>query len=215
MRPVTPIQVAEIPLVEANYLRATVQQIWEDMAILLGGSVLIGLCALPVILLVWWMRSSLFWAVADFTVVPAWVACCYLAGRTPVNRKPYLADFFAALVRYYWQSCLLGLPTAILLVMVLVSFPLLAGATSLLLAVGVGFQIIGLFIVLAVFIFAVPILGNFQVKVQQAWLYGLALLLRNPMVALWTFGDGVSAGNRRQCAGVGGVVDHPPDFYPI
>lgn len=43
---------------------------------------------------------------------------------------------------------------------------------------------IALFIVLAVFIFAVPILGNFKVKVQQAWLYGLALLLRSPIVAL-------------------------------
>lgn len=94
MRTVTPIQVAEIPLVESSYLRGVVLQIWEDMAVLLDGSLLIGLSALPAILLVLWTRNSLLWVAADFTVAPAWVACCYLAGRTPVNRKPYLADFF-------------------------------------------------------------------------------------------------------------------------
>lgn len=184
MRAVYPIRIADVSLDGTNYVRSTVVQIWEDMAVFFGGSLLIGLSILVVAMLVWSVGCNVLWATSLFTLAPAWTAFCYMVGCATINRKAGLGDFMAAFVRYYWQSCLLALPVVVLLVTVLVSFPLLTGAPTVLLAMGVVFQIAALGIAIAVYIFAAPILATAQVNAQQAWTYGLVLGLRHPIVAL-------------------------------
>lgn len=184
MPAVSPIKLAEISLVEANYVRETIVQIWEDMVMLLCGSLLVALSALPTVVLIWLTGYGPWLAVGLFPVAPAWVACCYMSGRTTIYGEAHLGDFVAALVHCFWRSCVLVLPVVLLLVMVSVGLSLEAGGPALLFTVGVVFQLVALCVAASVFLFAAPILGLFQVACLQAWSYGLALLLRNPLVAL-------------------------------
>jgi uncharacterized membrane protein YesL len=184
MRAAGPIKVADISLDEATYVRVTVVQIWDEMAVLLCGSLLVALSVVPTVLLIWWTGYGPWPAIGLFTLAPAWVACCFMIGRATIYGRASLNDFVAAFLQYFWRSCLLALPIIVLLVMVSVGLPALTEAPPFLCTVGIVFQLLALFILVTVFSFAVPILSIFQVTLFQAWSFGLVLVLRNPLVAL-------------------------------
>ena len=212
---VSPIKVAEIWLVEANYLRGTVVQIWEHMAILLCGSLLVALSVLPMILMVLLTGYSTMLATCLFTLAPAWVACCYMTGRTTIYSKSTLGDFLAALVHYYWRSCVLAIPIVILVVMLRISFPFLNSVPTLIFTVGIVFQILALFIAFCVFIFAAPILGLFQVNVFHAMAYGLVLMLRSPLMAIGLVSMAFLLGMLANVLGAGMWLIIPLIFIPF
>ena len=214
MRAVRPIKIADLSLAETSFIRRTFAQIWEEMAVLLCGSLLVALSALPVALLVVGTGWRPLLALGLFTVVPAWVACCSMAGQASVSRKPRLSDFWAAFVGFYWQSCLLVLPVAALLVIVLISLPMLAGP-SLPVVAGAAFALVTFAVALMIVIFAAPILSLFQVDVRQAWAYGLVLALRNPLVAPGLLALGVLLVPAAERLGLGIWLIIPLVFIPF
>ena len=169
---------------EATYLRVTIGQIWEEMAVLLCGSLLVAVSAVPALLLIWLTGYGPWAAIGLFTLAPAWVAGCYMAVGSPSTGQASLNDFVAAFVQCFWRSCRLALPIIALLVMVSVGLPALNGAPELLFTIGIVFQLVALSILVAVLSFAIPILSLFQVTLIQAWSFGLVLVLRNPLAAL-------------------------------
>ena len=184
MRAARPIKVADLSLDGAAYVRVTIGQIWDEMAILLCGSLLVAVSAVPALLLIWLTGYGPWSAIGLFTLAPAWVAGCYMSGRTTIDGQASLKDFVAAFVQYFWRSSLLALPIIVLLVMVSVGLQALTPAPEFLFTVGIVFQLVALFVLVSVFSFAAPILSLFQVTLIQAWSFGLVLVLRNPLVAL-------------------------------
>jgi len=185
LRPVTPIQAVQIPVADANYVKHTLVQLWDELPLLLVGALLVDLLAVPAALVfVLTGNVPLVSAVSLFTVIPAWSGFCYMVGRNAAQFKPYLGDFLSAFLHYYWRSCLLGIPLAILLPAVLVTLPWLAKSPPTLVVTGITLQVIALLVVCMLLSHALPLLACFDLPLRQVAANSLVLVLRWPWVGL-------------------------------
>lgn len=184
MPAIVAVRAAEISVDDENYVRCTLTQLWEELPLLLCGTLFVALAALPSLLLLGNTRLiPLASLAAALTAAPAWTAYCYLAGRNAVQRKPRLSDFPGALIHYYVRSCLLAIPLALLSTALLATLPGLTGSTPLLAVSGIVFQMLSLLILFLLGIYAFPLLALFDLSLRQAWTNSLILLLRWPLVA--------------------------------
>jgi len=185
MRPVVPARASDIPVRDASYVRVTLAQMWDEAPLFLVGGLLVDLSAVPAILIFLLIgHIPLATVVGLLAVVPAWAGYCYMIGRNALQFKPYLGDFLSAVLHYYGRSCLLGIPFVVLLPMVLITLPWLAGNPPPLVVTGITLQVIALLVVCMLLSHALPLLACFDLPLRQVAANSLVLVLRWPWVGL-------------------------------
>jgi uncharacterized membrane protein YesL len=184
MRPIAPITASEITVRDADYVRVTLAQLWEELPILIAGGILLALLAMPAAWLAANGMAPPAAALGVALVAPLYTALCYLAGRNAVGDKPRLSGMWSALAHYYTRSCLLMLPLAALLAAARMTLPLLGAALPILVITGIALQAIAALVACLLAIHAFPLLALFDLPLRQVWLYSLALVMRRPLVAV-------------------------------
>ncbi len=180
----SPLRLTDIQIEERTFAHFTFQLIWSEAPLLLLGALLLGLSAVPG----WYIWANLgYIPVVSLLVllgpIPVWTAMCYPLGRAATGRVAQVRDaglaFWHGYARILWAS----LPVLLGLNLWLASLPLLERDPPLAVVAGVTVNF-GVTLLLGVTtLFALPVLIMFDLPVVRAWLYGLALAIRWPMVS--------------------------------
>jgi hypothetical protein len=184
MRTIQPIRASQIPVEDANYVRVTLDQMWQELPALVVGSLLLALaCALPLLLALagLWLPAVLLVALAT---LPVWTAYCYLLGRNAAGFKPYLGDMLSAARHYYGRSCLLGIPALVLGTALGHLWPLLPPDPPLGVVAGLTVQALLLLGVAMLLVHALPLLALFDLTLGQVWSDSVVLVLAWPLAAI-------------------------------
>ncbi|MCE7984295.1 MAG: hypothetical protein DYG89_24235 [Caldilinea sp. CFX5] len=204
IHPITPLRTAEISIDDATYVGATLAQLWEEMPLLLLGSLLVAGSIAPG----WWLVVT-GGVVAPaciggiFVCAPLWTAYCYLVGRHAVGYKAHLRDLGRAFVHYYRRALVIAIPVAILAILVHIALPVAVQAGSVLVVAGVTVQVIALCGVILLTLHALPLLALFDLPLRQVWAVSLALVVRWPLVALGLAAMAFLGGSLARLLGLG------------
>lgn len=181
----SPLRLSEILVDEHSYARFTGLLIWHEAPLLLLGAVGMGLASVPA----WYIWANMGYVpVVSLLVLtgplPLWTALCYPLGRAATGRPARLGDLGRALWTGYTRILLTGLPALLLLNLWVAATSLLSPQTPVPVLAGVTVHL-GVAVAMGLItIFALPVLILFNVPVHRAWLYGMALTFRWPMVSL-------------------------------
>lgn len=181
----TPLKLTEIPITARNYVRSSLWLLWREALLLALGGVGLALASVPV----WYVLThSGHVPVASLLAllgpIPLWTALCYPLGRAVAGRSARLGDAGKALWLGYVRILLLALPVLLALNLSVRASSLLAPETPWLVQAGVTVNF-GVTLVLGLItLFALPALILFDLPATRAWMYGMALALRWPLVSL-------------------------------
>ncbi len=181
----SPLRITDIQIEERTFAHFTFRLIWSEAPLLLLGALLLGLSAVPG----WYIWANLGYVpvvslLALLGPVPVWTALCYPLGRAATGRIAHVRDTGIAFWHGYGRILWTGLPVLVGLNIWLASLPLLAQDPPLIVIAGITVNFGVTLLLGLVTLFALPVLIMFDLPVVRAWLYGLALALRWPMVSM-------------------------------
>lgn len=183
MRPLVPIRESEIAVTDGNFVHETWQQNWQELALLLIGSVVIVAAASPAVffLMVGMGWLALLWL--SIAAIPLLAGYSYQIGRNAVGYKPRFSDLFRGAYVYAGRSIVIGLPMGILAAMVVAMLPVLAQSPPPIIVAGLMLNCAALFVVTLLTTHALPLLALFDLPLRDAWRYSLVLVIRWPYVS--------------------------------
>jgi len=182
---IIPIRASQISLEGTNYVKRTLKDLWEELPLLVLGSLLMDLAAVPAVLILFLTRNvPLASVIGLLTIMPAWVGYCYTIGRNAVGFKLHFGDLLSASLHYYGRSSLLGIPSVILLLAVMITLPWLSKDLPMLVVIGIALQAIALLFSCLLLIHALPLLACFDLSLRQALVNSLILVMRWPIIAV-------------------------------
>ena len=179
-----PIRLEEVHIDERTYVRFTAELIWSEALRLATQAVLLITAVLPA----WWVMvnsgpvpiASLW---AWLLPVPMWAAFSHPVGRAATGRSTPWPDVLRTFATRYPQALLTSLPLLLVLNLWVAAANLQGSHPPLFVTAGVVANL-GMTMVLAVVtLHALTVQVLFDLPVQRAWQYGLALTLRWPTVS--------------------------------
>ena len=181
----TPIRLVEIPVRDGTYARFTLQLIWQEAPLLLWGALALVVSGVPAWFV--WMNTGQV-PVASLLLllgpIPVWTALCYPVGRAATGRIAHFHDAGKALWLGYVRILAAALPPLVVINLWMATSALATLDPPLWVIAGVTANL-GVAVVLTlVTLITLPILILFDLPLPRAWMYGLALTFRWPIVSL-------------------------------
>ncbi len=212
----TPIRIPDILVRERTYASFTLRLLWSEAPLLLLGAVGLGVASVPAWFI--WVNLGHVPVVSLLALLgpmPVWTALCYPLGRAATGRPARFGDFGKALWLGYARVLLAGLPFLTALNLWVAATSLLAAQPPLWVAAGVTANF-GVAVALGMAtLFALPTLVLFDLPAPRAWLYGLALAFRWPLVSLGLLALAFLLGLGARALGLAGWVLWPMALLPF
>jgi len=161
---------------DKTYVKETAIALWESLPWVIGAGFMLALVSLPAVLLVTLGLLGPGIVLGALTTGPGWAAMTSLLAsvlvRTPGTS---LLDFFRAFWRYFTRAAILGGLMAMPLLAAVITLPFLAlQPVPAVVWAGLGADLAGLFLLVALYLYAFP-----QIVMYDA---GVILALRNGFV---------------------------------
>ena len=180
-----PIRLTEIPVRDNTYARFTLQLIWQEAPLLLFGALALIVAGVPA-WFVWVNTGQVPTASLMLLLgpIPVWTALCYPLGRAATGKTAHFQDAGKALWMGYVRILVTALPPLVVMNLWVAASALVTMDPPLLVVAGVTANL-GVAIVLTlVALITLPILILFDLPLVRAWMYGLALTFRWPIVSV-------------------------------
>lgn len=180
-----PIRLTEIPVRDNTYARFTLHLIWQEAPLLLFGAVALIVSGIPA----WFVWANTGQAPTASLMlllgpIPVWTALCYPLGRAATGRAARFHDVGKALWWGYVRVLATALPPLAVINLWVAASALANLDPPLLVVAGVTANL-GVAIVLTlVALITLPVLILFDLPLVRAWMYGLALTFRWPIVSV-------------------------------
>lgn len=181
----TPLRIQEIQVSEGNYGRFTLGLIWQEAPLLLAASLAVILTGVPAWFI--WVNTAQAPAASLLLLlgpIPVWTAFCYPLGRSAAGRTGGIYEAARALWAGYPRALATALPSLVVANMGLAAAQVAAGEAPLLVVAGATATLAVAGILTLVTLVALPTLLFFDLTPVRAWMYGLALTFRWPVVSL-------------------------------
>lgn len=178
-----------------TYMRMTAYSLWENSPLLLLGSLVFTLLCLPAIAL--FMLGLLVPAalVAVLTVAPGWAALLAMEARISRDACPSIGVMIRALPRFWARSVGLGLMMLFPVCVGLFTLPLASESpVPFVVQVGLAGDAVGLAFLMALYLYAFPLLVLYDARLGTALSNALILASRHLNNTLGLLGMGVLFG---------------------
>ncbi len=181
----TPVRLAEIPVQDSTYARFTLQLIRQEAPLLLWGALALVVSGVPA----WFVWVNTGQApIASLLLllgpIPVWTALCYPLGRAATGRAARFHDAGKALWWGYVRILAAALPPLVVINLWVAASALAAWDPPLLVVAGITAHLGVAVILTLVTLITLPTLILFDLPLSRAWMYGLALTFRWPIVSL-------------------------------
>ncbi len=181
----TPIRLAEIPFRDRTYAWFTLQLVWQEALLLLLGALALMLSGVPAWFV--WVNTGQVPVTSLLLLlgpIPVWTAFCYPLGRAATGRVAHLHDAGKALWLGYVRVLATALPPLVAINLWVATSALTAPDPPLLVVAGVTAHLGVAVMLTLVTLITLPVLILFDLPLPRAWMYGLALTFRWPIVSL-------------------------------
>jgi hypothetical protein len=172
----------EQPLTPVTYVRLTIQQLWEELALLTVAAILLTLSALPAFVLSVLGYLLLAIPVALFTLLPAWLALLALQESIANGKVATIGQIFRALPRVGSRGVRLAALGMIPYMATLLTLPMLTAPEVPVIAwLGLAADGLGIFLWFVLLLYAGPLIVLYDLDMWTALRNSLLLAARYPM----------------------------------